>query len=345
MHRLLFALSVAVSSLCACVGPSTTDGGTSDGKEDSGNSLPVYNGGVDAGTFHPGDTDAGGVDAGENDAGRSDAGAVDSGTVDAGTVDAGGSDAGAVDSGLADSGLVDSGILDSGLEDTGPGDGGSIDAGASCLPLLGSGTSLAFDGVDDLGKYPAAQLVTPGAPNPSWALFGLAWDGDALYVAMASAGFEDPAEPLHVYLEAGDSLAAPTPSAGKEYGGLTPALPFTATHLVAARRQDDTGTGAYDGVYTPQAGFTYKTIDLVPGRDVFAASDQHTLAVRVPLEALGCPTRLRLAAHIVHDPMDVNHHWKDLVPITHTPWTTSGGGFYEIDLLGDPAVSSWAVRP
>jgi len=63
----------------------------------------------------------------------------------------------------------------------------------------------------------------------------------------------------------------------------------------------------------------------------------------VPWNAIGnCPTHLRLAVHVVHA-VSANE-WKDLVPSTHTPWQSPGGGYYEIDLSGAPAVTSWSLR-
>ena len=219
-----------------------------------------------------------------------------------------------------------------------------VDAGATCLPLASGGIPIALDGVDDLGKYPASQILTPDplTLNQPWELFGLAWDRDFLYVTQVSQGFEDEYEPLHVYLEASDALGTPTSTTGKEYSGLTPALPFAPTHVVAARVTD--GVDAYNGVYTPDAQWSTKALALVSGVDVFVSADRHTLAARVPLEALGCPTHLRLAAHVVHDVVVANE-WKDVVPTGHTPWAAPGGAYYEIDLTADPSVSSWTLRP
>jgi hypothetical protein len=130
---------------------------------------------------------------------------------------------------------------------------------------------------------------------------------------------------------------------GKPYGGLTPQLPFTPTHLIAVRRTSDSGTGGpYDGVYTPASSWGDRATPLAEGVDYWIAGDHHTIAVRVPWTALGCPSRLRLSAHVVHGA--VANEWKDIVPTTATPWTVSGGAFYEIDLSGDPAISGWTLR-
>lgn len=361
MRRWSLALSlVVVAHALGCPGPGSVDGGDDAGKgrADAGG-LPVYNGDMeDAGSLDAGVPDGG---AREDAGAAEDAGAVDDGgaVADAGAFDAGSSDdagsiadggaaedAGARDAGgLRDAGPVDAGIVnDAGPVDAGPGDAGPVDAGATCLPLASGGIPIALDGVDDLGKYPASQILTPDplTLNQPWELFGLAWDRDFLYVTQVSQGFEDEYEPLHVYLEASDALGTPTSTTGKEYSGLTPALPFAPTHVVAARVTD--GVDAYNGVYTPDAQWSTKALALVSGVDVFVSADRHTLAARVPLEALGCPTHLRLAAHVVHDVVVANE-WKDVVPTGHTPWAAPGGAYYEIDLTADPSVSSWTLRP
>jgi hypothetical protein len=64
--------------------------------------------------------------------------------------------------------------------------------------------------------------------------------------------------------------------------------------------------------------------------------------VRVPWIALGCPSALRLSAHVVNGALA--NEWKDLVPSTATPWEVPGGAYYEIDLSMDPAISGWTLR-
>jgi hypothetical protein len=82
-----------------------------------------------------------------------------------------------------------------------------------------------------------------------------------------------------------------------------------------------------------------RTIDLDPA--TYASSTQ--LSVRVPWSALGgCPAQMRFALHVVH--AVAGNEWKDLVPSTHTPWLTPGGGYYEIDLTAPAAVASWQLR-
>lgn len=224
----------------------------------------------------------------------------------------------------------------------------AIDAPADAPPgcTISTGDSPVLDGAGDLAAYPASQVLTPGVPLVAADRVAITWDPMYLYVTVTAGSFADPFKPLHVYLQTGTTLPAATPSTGKEYGGDTPFLPFAPTHLVAIRRQDDAGTGAYDGVYVPGDPVTWstRTFGLVPGTHVFASADNGTLSVRTPWAALGgCPTAMRLAAHVVHG--DVANDWKDTVPATHTPWMTPGGGHYRIDLTADPAISGWTSQP
>jgi len=220
-----------------------------------------------------------------------------------------------------------------------PRDTGSLDAGCG----ISSGITLALDGVGDLAKYPAAQRLTPGAQLTADDAAAVAWDSQHLYVTTTSSAFVTPFEPLHVYVEAAPSLAPVAASQGKEYGGLVPELPFAATHVVAIRRVTDVGGVSYNGVYVPAGAWMSRETALEPSTDVFASADQRTLSVKVPWTALGgCPSTLRLALHVVHD--IAGNEWKDLVPGTHTPWIAPGGGYFEIDLTGDPAVAGWTLR-
>ena len=83
--------------------------------------------------------------------------------------------------------------------------------------------------------------------------------------------------------------------------------------------------GPYDGVYLPAASWDTQAVTLVDGTDVFVSSDNRTMSVRVAWAALGgCPTAMRLAAHVVH--AAPGNEWKELVPATTTPWLATGGG-------------------
>lgn len=213
-----------------------------------------------------------------------------------------------------------------------------LPADAGCA--ISAGVSPELDGVDDLNAYPAAQHVSPGAMLGADGV-AIAWDTTRLYVTVASTAFENEYEPLHIYLESGTTLSAAVPASGKEYSGLVPMLPFAPTHLVAARRTN--GVDAYDAVYLPGASWTTRGTSLDPTMAVLVAPDHHALSVVVPWSALGgCPTALRLAVHVVHAASA--NEWKDLVPASHTPWLAPGGGYYELDLTGAPAVASWTLR-
>ncbi len=191
-------------------------------QQDAGHVGPA----VDSGPVEDAGTDAATVsDAG----GTSDAG----GSADAG----GGPSDGGTDGGPA---MVDAGT------DAGP---GPMDAGTDAGTVIDAGTcsaasagdTIALDGTDDAGKFASTQTLTPGALNQSWELFALTWDADYLYLAIVSQSFEADNAPLHVYIAADPTLSGATPSSGKEYGGLTAQLPFTATHLLAVRRVSDLG--------------------------------------------------------------------------------------------------------
>lgn len=269
------------------------------------------------------------------DAGR-DAGSIDE---DAGRDAEVASDAGE-DAAVAADGGGDGGRDAGGPTDAGRDAGGALDGGT--CGAISAGHTLTFDGVDDAAEYPSSQVLTPGAPLQPWEAFGLTWDADYLYVTMVSQAFEDQYKPVHVYLEARASLGAAAPSTGKTYNSLTPQLPFTPTHVIAVRRTSDSGSGGpYNGVYTPASSWGDRATPLVTGVDTWVASDNHTIAVRVPWSALGCPSELRLSAHVINGAP--GHEWKDLVPTTATPWTGTGGGYYEIDLSGDPAIAGWAL--
>jgi hypothetical protein len=212
-----------------------------------------------------------------------------------------------------------------------------VDAGCS----ISAGTTIALDGNGDLAKYPASAHVAPGAMLGSDDV-AIVWDRKHLYVTVASSAFASAYEPLHLYLQVAPVDAA-TPGTGKEYSNLVPALPFTATHLVAARRVSDSGSGPYDGVYVPAMTWDTRQTPLAPAADVFVSSDFHQLSVQVPWTALGgCPTSMRLAVHVVNAVQ--GNEWKDVIPTTHTPWQSPGGGYYAIDLTGDPATAMWMLH-
>jgi hypothetical protein len=257
---------------------------------------------------------------------------------------AGSADAGAIDSRVA---TPDAHAADAPLTaDATPADASSAaDANdPGCAISQSATTSPALDGNGDLAKYPATNVTAPGAPLAGTDEVALTWDRTNLYVTVTSDAFLDQYQPLHVYVQTGAApLAAAVPSTGKEYGGLTPQLPFTATHVIAIRRTSDSGTGPYDGVYTPGSSWDTRATPLTAGTDVFASSDNRTLSARVPWTALGgCPTAMRLTTHVVHGV--AANEWKDLLPVTTTPWVAPGGGYFEIDLTQPPPMSGWAVH-
>lgn len=218
-----------------------------------------------------------------------------------------------------------------------------VDAAACTISI---GDPMNLTGTDDLSKYPTAQVLAPGATLSGTDAVAITWDASDLFVTVTSDAFLSDYEPFHLYLETGPApLDTATPAAGKEYSGLTPTLPFTPNYLVAFRRVSDSGTGAYDGVYTPGGtpAWTTRATALVQGTDVLISSDNRTISATIPWTALGgCPTALRLAAHVVHGV--AGNEWKDLVPSTTTPWLTTGGGYYEIDLTQAPLSSNWVMN-
>lgn len=283
--------------------------------------------GVDGRVIDGGATDAAAADAPLANDARPDAPAPDAAGADAATPDAAlATDAAAPDAAMA----IDAGATDAAIDAA-----GCAIAGAAAITLDGSG---------DLAAYPAAQIVPIGAGFDGADAVRLSWSPTALYLTVHSTAFTDGGKPYHLYLQAGTALPAATPSTGKEYGGLVAQLPFTATHLIAIRRTDDFGSGAYDGVYVPAGtpAWTTRATALVPGTDVFIAADNAELSVRVPWAALGgCPTQLRVAGHIVNG--GAGTEWKTLAPAAHTPWMTPGGAAYTLDLTGPAAVSGWSM--
>lgn len=200
---------------------------------------------------------------------------------------------------------------------------------------ISQGMTPVLDGVNDLADYPAGQRLTPGAMLGSDGA-AFSWDPQRFYVTVQSSAFANAYEPLHIYVETADTLAAATPAQGKEYSGLVPQLPFSPSHLIAVRRVSDAGTGPYNGVFIPDQQWQMRTTPLTDSVDVFAANDE--ISVQVPWAALGgCPHAMRLAIHVVH--AQPANEWKDLVPATHTPWQAPGGDYYELDLTAAPGVT------
>ncbi len=201
---------------------------------------------------------------------------------------------------------------------------------------------LAFDHTDDLDALPATQAVAPGVPLQPWSAFAFDWDDHYLYVVVVSEAFEDPFAPFVLYVEADPGAAAP--SAGIAYSGQTPGLPFTPTHAIALRRQHDAGDGIgpWSGVWVPDGADWRPAFRFLEGRDVFTATDQHTLAAVVPRHLFGDATRLRLAGHVVY--AVPGEEWKGTVPPTHTPWEATGGQDWLLDLDGPHPAAAWTLE-
>lgn len=282
-----------------------------------------------------------GLDAGPigRDAGAGDDDAATPGT-DAGSTDGGANDAGG---GGTDAGApMDAGGADAGPDDP---DAGDPDAGPVLCPGISTGDTVALDGAGDLAAYPSEQLLAPGATYDAGDQAAITWDARYLYVTVVSNGFTDASRPLHVYLEAASgALGAATPGTGKEYDVLTPVFDFTPTHLIAVRRTSDLGGTDYNGLYTPASDWTDRPVTFTSGDDYWVGSGDRAISVRVPWTDLGCPTAIRLSAHVVE--AEAFNEWKITLPATATPWdddTTGAGAFYEIDLSEDPAVSGWST--
>lgn len=210
----------------------------------------------------------------------------------------------------------------------------SHDAPAACA--ISAGMTVPLDGAGDMAKYPSGQHIALGAMVGSDDA-ALAWDKEELYITVTSSAFANQYEPLHVYLETG--LPPAVASQGKEYSGLVPQLPFTPDYLIALRRV----SSGYDAVYSPAMTWDSVALALGEGTDVLISADNSTISVRVPWSALGgCPTALRMSAHVVH--AVAGNEWKDLAPATATPWLAPGGGYYEIDLTGPTPVDNWVTR-
>ncbi|MBA2662350.1 MAG: Ig-like domain-containing protein [Bradymonadaceae bacterium] len=216
------------------------------------------------------------------------------------------------------------------------------------LPMQGtarerqSGGLVALDGDGDLGKFDASQRLTPGAPYQEWDGFALDWDADYLYLALVSEAFEDNYKPWMIYIEATrESFDQPASALGMEYSGQTASLPFLANYAIATRQLSDDTAGPFNGIWRRDGAWTQQQ-RLVPGRQYFLASDNHTMSLRIPRAALGSPTHIRLAAHVVNAVLD--NEWKDVVPTTHSPWQAGVEGFYEIELGARIGVDAWSVK-
>jgi hypothetical protein len=222
---------------------------------------------------------------------------------------------------------------------------GGLDGGAGGCAGIGAGDTIALDGSGDLASYPSEQILLPFAPYEEGTdQYGITWDAEFLYLTLVAPGLagDGGLKPLHVYVEAASGALPPaSPGTGKEYSGQVPAFAFSPTHLIAVRRISDNGDGPYNGIYEPAASWTTRTVTFEPGTDFWTASSGTAISVRVPWTALGCPTRIRLGAHVVNEV--VAEEWKDVLPTGAQPWnpTDGPGSYYEIDLGGDPAVSGW----
>ncbi|MFO0561246.1 MAG: hypothetical protein U0269_24725 [Polyangiales bacterium] len=216
------------------------------------------------------------------------------------------------------------------------------------LPMEGLPRSnaalVAMDGNRDYDDFAMAQRSTPGIRLDTWDAFALDWDNDYVYLAMASPAFElSRDKPLVIYLQNGASPAG-APRAGLTYSAQTPNVAFAADFAIVVRRQSDVGDGAgpFNGVFAFDGGRWVRSMRFVEGRHFWVGSDMNrTLSVRIPRAQLGLPSRLRLAAHVVNG----GGNYNDVLPSTHTPWTATGGGYFEIDLsAASHSASGWTVR-
>ena len=108
-------------------------------------------------------------------------------------------------------------------------------------------------------------------------------------ITVGSIAFGSAYEPLHIYVETGAQLASSTAAQGKEYSGLTPALPFSPTHLIAARRISDAGTGRIQ-LASATGGFS-RVIHRSPADGPFVASVQFDPAGRLYFKAFDAAGR------------------------------------------------------
>jgi len=200
----------------------------------------------------------------------------------------------------------------------------------------------ALDGRDDLATFAADQRIVPGVRLQAWERFGLRWDDDFIYLAVVSEAFEAPYRAFHLYLEsASEALGVPRPGRGLEYSNLVPQLPFTPSHLITVRRQNDDaqGQGPWNGVFRQTADGWRRDARLVPETQYWVAQDHHTLSIRLPRALIGAPRQIRLSGHLVNGVP--GEEWKLTVPARHTPWTPNEGGYLEIDLAGPATGDAW----
>ncbi len=323
-------------------GGSSASGGSGGGSGGGGGTGAGGAGGTGAVDGSAGSSGSGGSGGTAGTSGASGSAGTSSGgsAGSAGTAGSGGNAGAAGAGGSTDAGADSS--TDAGTDGTAvdANTDSSSDAATNSCPALdaAAGDTIVFNGTNDFDKYPLEQTLTPGVTQQTWERFALTWDADYLYVTMVAIAFEDANKPVHVYVEAGSSLGAATPSTGKQYSGLTPNLPFTPTHLIAGRQQSN----GYSGVYTPASSWGNQIAQFQDGVDVFVAADHHTVSMRVSRYLLGCPTTLRLVAHVVN--ATTGNEWKDVVPTSHTPWAANPNDYYEIDLDADPAISGWASK-
>jgi hypothetical protein len=216
------------------------------------------------------------------------------------------------------------------------------------LPMEGLPRSraalVALDGERDFDDFAPAQRAQPGIRYDTWDHFALDWDDDYLYLAMASPAFESTRErPLVLYLQSAASPAG-APRQGLTYSMQTPTIPFAAEYAILLRRQSDLGDGAgpFNGIFRFDGARWRRVMRFVQGRHFWVGSDMNrTLSARISRAQLGLPTRVRLAGHVITGGSNYN----DVLPSTHTPWTATGGGHFEIDLTAaSRAATGWIVR-
>ncbi len=205
-----------------------------------------------------------------------------------------------------------------------------------------------LDGTGDLEAYEPEQLVSPpelGAPYDSTDRLALDWDEQWLYLTLSSPAPLEDYRPWMIYLEAGETLDAPTASVGSDYvrdSVTTPAnLPFTPTHQVTLRAEPGAlaDGSPWNGLWVNEGGWRLGR-RLEFGDDAWLAADRRTLSVRVPTAMLGRPSRLRLVAHVIDG--GATTPFRDLLPAAHAPDEAGGGGYLEIDLgASDHSSAVW----
>ena len=226
-------------------------------------------------------------------------------------------------------------------------------AGIKILPLgedAERSARVTFDGVDDLGDVPQEQQYQDvGAAMESWSAWGLDWDDEYLYVVIVSPAFESQFKAVMLYLEGAQGAFGvdASPGQGMGYSDLTPWVPFTPSYVVSARVQEQGSVTEvpWSGAYMlNQDGGWDRVFGFAPGVHKWSSADLHTLSLRVPIEVVGSPDRIRLAGHVVFE--QAGQEWKELFPATHTPWLEGGGQFFEVDLgQEDHSSTNWVLKP